>query len=78
MDRASLKRLVTKSTVLSPEEKDYWHTHLPTMSTDQCARLEEILGMPDEMPFAAELEQYFSALNRAAASAVRPTTPFAA
>ncbi len=79
MDRAHLRQLVKQSTILSAEEQEYWLKHLSTMTKPQCRKLEEILAAPDEMPFQAELETYFAALNRAAVAALKQgATQFAA
>ena len=70
MDRSKLASLVTKSTLLSSAERDYWLKNLPTMSDIQCRKLSAILAVPDEFPFQSQMEDFFGALGKAAEKAL--------
>ncbi len=63
---ADLKTLVERSYLLSDAQRRYWVQQLPLMNDVQKARLNQILGGTDELPFQKELEKYLVAMGNAA------------
>jgi hypothetical protein len=75
MDISSLQRMVRESPLLSDEERAYWTANLPTMTLEQCGRLQDILGRAAALPWNKALEKYAATIIRAAARAATAVAP---
>lgn len=63
MDLAALTSLVMSSPLLTEPERAYWLQHLPGMTPGQCARLEQILNQPIELPFAGVIANVLQSIT---------------
>lgn len=66
MTLPELQALVTRSTLLTQEEKTYWLTTLPTLQPEHMAKLEAILVEAEKVPLKESVHQYFTSLNQTA------------
>ena len=63
MDLPSLQALVTRSTLLTNDERTYWLGTLATMQPVQHQKLEAILTEAESVPLKESVQQYFAALR---------------
>ena len=64
MDLPTLQALVTRSTLLTETERKYWLGTLPTMSPEQCEKLEHILTEAEKIPLAQSVHTYYENLKK--------------
>ncbi len=73
MDLVTLHQRVQDSRLLTPAEKQYWEQNLPRMSSEQIARLKNLLDEADKLPWSPALEQYLTMVSTPATATLSPT-----
>ncbi|MBI2635802.1 hypothetical protein HYW84_00545 [Candidatus Peregrinibacteria bacterium] len=66
MDSLQLQKLVSKSKLLSDEERAYWLRTLPSMKPEHVAKLERILSEGENIHVEEKVRDYFTAVRQAA------------
>lgn len=64
MELSQLQALITRSTLLTNEERAYWLGTLPTMNPHQTEKLVAILTEAESVPLKESVHQYFEALKQ--------------
>ncbi len=67
MDIPQLQALISRSTLLTNDERTYWLATLPAMQTAQIAKLVEILTEAEKVPLKESVHEYFQAIGTPAA-----------
>ncbi len=64
MELSQLQALITRSTLLTGDERTYWLGTLPTMNPGQIEKLVGILLEAESVPLKESVHQYFEALKQ--------------
>ena len=64
MDLPSLQALVTRSALLTDDERKYWLSMLPTLVPQHIQKLEAILAEAETIPLKESVHEYFQAIAK--------------